>query len=100
MRLTLWRWVLPAKTARVLAHLDDGTPCITSSTYGKGQTLFIGSFLSFVGRSNNQFFLSLLDWAKVSRPFKTSQDGVNPDTDRKSTRLNSSHLGISDAVFC
>jgi beta-galactosidase len=72
--------VLPAKTARVLAHLDDGTPCITSSTYGKGQTLFIGSFLSFVGRSNNQFFLSLLDWAKVSRPFKTSQDGVNPDT--------------------
>src|SRR5438045_7591732 len=35
------------------------------------------------------------------------QDGVNRDeelrsivTDRKSTRLNSSHLGISYAVFC
>src|ERR1039457_7307222 len=26
--------------------------------------------------------------------------GANPDTDRKSTRLNSSHLVISYAVFC
>ena len=72
--------ILPAKTARVLAHLDDGTPGVTTSTYGKGQTLFIGSFLNFTGRSNNQFLLGLLDWAKVSRPFKTSQDGLDPDT--------------------
>src|SRR5262245_65131332 len=27
-------------------------------------------------------------------------DGRGPDGDRKSTRLNSSHLGISYAVFC
>src|SRR5262245_65302047 len=27
-------------------------------------------------------------------------DGVVPQLDRKSTRLNSSHLGISYAVFC
>src|ERR1035438_3851292 len=27
-------------------------------------------------------------------------DRADPDTDRKSTRLNSSHLGISYAVFC
>src|SRR5437899_5051812 len=26
--------------------------------------------------------------------------GCNPQSDRKSTRLNSSHLGISYAVFC
>ena len=52
---------------------------MTASTYGKGQTLFIGSFLSFGGNSN-QFLLSLLDWAKVTRPFKTSQDGKDPET--------------------
>src|ERR1035438_10817054 len=32
---------------------------------------------------------------------KPTQHGTNQrDTDRKSTRLNSSHLGISYAVFC
>src|ERR1035438_10561273 len=34
--------------------------------------------------------------ARTSYPGTTSC----PDTDRKSTRLNSSHLGISYAVFC
>ena len=32
---------LPNSQARVLATLEDGTPAITSSTYGKGQTFFI-----------------------------------------------------------
>jgi len=72
--------LLPSKTARVLAHLEDGTPGMTASTYGKGQTLYIGSFLSFSGNSGNQLLLGLLDWAKVTRPFKTSQDGKDPET--------------------
>lgn len=72
--------LLPGQTARVLAHLDDGAPGMTALTYGKGQTLFIGSFLSFSGAGNRTFLLSLLDWAKVSRPFKTSQDGLDPET--------------------
>ena len=76
--------VLPNHNAKVLAHLEDQTPVVTSSTYGKGQTLFIGSFLGLANqptyRNNNQFLLSLLDWANVSRPFKTSQDGVDPET--------------------
>src|SRR5262245_29560706 len=29
-----------------------------------------------------------------------NEDGISPGIDRKSTRLNSSHLGISYAVFC
>src|SRR5437868_11971280 len=29
-----------------------------------------------------------------------SQDGLTPPRDRKSTRLNSSHVSISYAVFC
>src|ERR1039458_10402376 len=34
----------------------------------------------------------------LSRPFRRLPHGE--DADRKSTRLNSSHLGISYAVFC
>src|ERR1039458_3061134 len=49
----------------------------------------------------------LIDWA--IRAYPTRSDGWQPDEgcrgpcpcgDRKSTRLNSSHLGISYAVFC
>jgi beta-galactosidase len=76
--------LLPKSTARVLAHLDDGTPVITSSTYGKGQTFFIGSFLGLANqpsnKANNQVLLGLLDWAKVQRPFTTSLDGADPQT--------------------
>src|SRR5258705_9386557 len=38
----------------------------------------------------------------VARQRATERDGVKTDgtIDRKSTRLNSSHLGISYAVFC
>src|SRR5262245_65227683 len=41
--------------------------------------------------------LAGVDPSKVEMP-KT--DTVNASRDRKSTRLNSSHLGISYAVFC
>src|SRR5258705_12066835 len=39
------------------------------------------------------------DISPIVSPFVGS-DPMNGDTDRKSTRLNSSHLGISYAVFC
>src|SRR5438045_4791512 len=35
-----------------------------------------------------------------SRPPHSIRSNVSPAVDRKSTRLNSSHLGISYAVFC
>src|ERR1039458_10726395 len=52
--------------------------------------------------------LSLHDALPISRPRSTrrppscwrSWRAASPATDRKSTRLNSSHLGISYAVFC
>src|ERR1035438_10585468 len=40
--------------------------------------------------------LSLFPWAR----FRKHKAAVKMHTDRKSTRLNSSHLGISYAVFC
>src|SRR5690554_7693245 len=41
------------------------------------------------------FDLTLLDWVKVKEILKTQTS-----LDRKSTRLNSSHVRISYAVFC
>lgn len=66
--------------AQVLASLDDGTPSVVASRYGKGETILIGSFLGLANhpepdQKNNQFLLNLLDWAKVVRPFTTSHDG-------------------------
>src|SRR5262245_64462056 len=54
--------------------------------------------LGFIARE-----LSLDDFADLSgldhsRPFSETATGTRAD--RKSTRLNSSHLGISYAVFC
>ena len=66
--------------AKILASLDDGTPGIVASHYGKGETILIGSFLGLANHpvahpNNNQILLNLLDWAKIVRPFKTSHDG-------------------------
>jgi beta-galactosidase len=76
---------LAGHEVRVLGRLDDGTACLTASTFGKGQTLFLGSFLGLANqttanRNNNQFLLNLLDWARIERPVTTSQDGADPET--------------------
>jgi beta-galactosidase len=76
--------VIPGSSAKVLARLEDGTPAMTTSTYGKGQTLFVGSFLGLASapanRATVQFLLGLLDWSRVQRPFTTSLDGVDAET--------------------
>ncbi len=62
----------------LLARLNDGTPCLVASTYGKGETLYIGTFLDnhpAFDKNNNQFILGLINWAKISRPFTSSHDG-------------------------
>ena len=81
------------KNTKVLARLQDGTACIVSSTYGKGQTMFVGSFLALANsrgslwdqstqrftvqdsanRNTNKFLLGLVKWANVERLFTTSQ---------------------------
>jgi beta-galactosidase GanA len=74
--------VEPLKDSKTqtLALLDDGTPCIVAAEYGRGKTLFIGSFLGLANypasdKNNDQFILGLLDWANVERPFTSSHDG-------------------------
>src|SRR5207253_9964554 len=50
---------------------------------------------------------STSSWTRASAPSRASRgsprpcsSGTRPTTDRKSTRLNSSHVAISYAVFC
>jgi len=64
---------------QILASLADGTLCMVASHYGKGETLFIGSFLGLANhpspdQNNNQFLFNLLEWAKIVRPFTSSHD--------------------------
>jgi beta-galactosidase len=82
--------VLPDADVEVLATFDDKSPAITTSSFGKGHTIFIGSFLanriqsSYQGTAkvdpeftedNDDFLLGLLDWANIQRPYTTSHDG-------------------------
>ena len=82
-----------SKNTRVLAKLDDGTPCIVASDYGKGHTMFAGSFLAMANsrgsqwdqstqritvqdaanRNINKFLIGLTEWANVVSPFTSSQ---------------------------
>ena len=83
------------KSVKVLATLEDNTPCIVTATYGKGQTMYVGSFLALANSSGslwdqstqrltvqapankntNEFILGLVNWAKIKRPFDVIQYG-------------------------
>jgi len=70
---------LKGRETQILASLDDGTPCMVASQYGKGKTLFVGSFLGLANHpssneNNDRFILGLLDWAEITRPFTSSHD--------------------------
>src|SRR5699024_12211839 len=71
----------------------------------------LGDYLLFSGKSQRLHQLDLLqpllksEVTSLSQNFQLNQDAVEPIlgvnlTDRKSTRLNSSHVSISYAVFC
>src|SRR5690625_6139544 len=50
---------------------------------------------------NNLFLANLDAWNELPEKDRTAvQEAVNEVTDRKSTRLNSSHVATSYAVFC
>jgi beta-galactosidase len=68
--------------AHVLAAFEDGTPAITSTPYGKGEALYIGSFLGLARqrfphsiKNDDHLLHNLLQWAEVKLPFTTP--GVN-----------------------
>src|SRR5690554_38963 len=72
--------LLENSNAKVLATTSEGDPAIISSPYSKGEAILAGTYLGMANFSkivpnNNKFFLNLLNWAKIERPFTTSEDG-------------------------
>lgn len=66
-----------SSNARVVAQFDDGTAAAVMSTYGKGRTLMLGSYVSAAAQSTptpeaERFFAALLEWAGVMRPIRVS----------------------------
>src|SRR2546426_4090291 len=59
-----------------------------------------GSKLAFVSDRGDHAFVAVYDVATKTLRFLDPSVDSDADPDRKSTRLNSSHLVISYAVFC
>jgi beta-galactosidase len=64
-------------SARVVARFADGAPAAVMSTFGKGKTLMLGSYVSAAAQSSptpeaERFFAGLLAWAGVELPIRTS----------------------------
>src|SRR5205807_8814843 len=87
-------------TRRSSDLISEGTPAIPSGTIRSSQfgRLFLHNPL--LARMNHLIFLLLMLQFLNSASFPFFADIQKPEQDRKSTRLNSSHLVISYAVFC
>ena len=62
---------------QVVAAFEDGSPAMAASTYGKGKTLYLGSYLGLAYERTKDaqlehFFEGLLDWAGIDRPVSAS----------------------------
>jgi beta-galactosidase len=65
-------------SARVIAHFENGEPAIVASTYGKGKSITVGSFLGALYEAERdpnvaKFLDGLMDWAGVSRPVEVNR---------------------------
>src|SRR5690606_41529334 len=89
--------------------LHDALPIYLSPASGESPTISIfryaSSSISHCGRSRysriGSWIFSLTVSEENSAPcWKSTPRRVSSATDRKSTRLNSSHVKISYAVFC
>lgn len=72
--------LLRKKGIKVLATNDQGQPAVVCTQYGKGESMLVGTYMGMANfqefnPSNDQFFVNLLNWAKIERPFITSLDG-------------------------
>jgi beta-galactosidase len=71
---------LGSGSVEILAATEMGQPVIVSTHYGNGEAMLAGSYLGManfpdVEPNNDKFFINLLHWAKIERPFTTSLDG-------------------------
>ena len=71
----------PLGSAHVLARFADGQPAIVSNSWGKGEAIFIGSFVALgyyqqTSQSAKQLFLSLAHAAGVSDEIRVTGAGT------------------------
>lgn len=76
--------LLKNSNTRVLATTGQGQPAIVSTRYGKGESMLVGTYMGMANfqkfnPDNDRFFVNLLSWAKIKRPFTTSVDGRTSD---------------------
>ncbi|SFS45446.1 beta-galactosidase [Porphyromonadaceae bacterium NLAE-zl-C104] len=72
--------LLDNSDAKILASTGQGQPTIVSNRYGKGESMLVGTYMgmanfSKINPDNDKFFVNLLNWAKIERPFTTTLDG-------------------------
>ncbi|MPM53119.1 Beta-galactosidase BgaB [bioreactor metagenome] len=76
--------LLKNSNTQVLATTGQGQPAIVSARYGKGESMLVGTYMGMANfqkfnPDNDRFFVNLLSWAKIKRPFTTSVDGRTSD---------------------
>jgi hypothetical protein len=67
--------------AKVVARFEDGAPAAVLSSFGKGRTLMLGSYVSASAQSTptleaERFFRGLLQWAAVQFPVSVTGSPV------------------------
>jgi beta-galactosidase len=70
-----------SSSARVVAQFADGAPAAVMSTFGKGKTLMLGSYVSAAAQSSpapeaERFFAGLLEWAGVRLTIRTTGSAI------------------------
>src|SRR3989454_8085790 len=98
-----------SKEVQQLCYLTKGLVLVTGPT-GSGKSTTLCALVDLVNRTRTDHIITIEDPIEFVHENKKCvitqrQVGVHTDTfkralDRKSTRLNSSHLVISYAVFC
>ncbi|HOB74075.1 MAG TPA: beta-galactosidase [Phycisphaerae bacterium] len=71
--------LLPGSQARVLAKLEDGSPVVVESSYGRGRTMIVGSFLGLAAQKTRDAgtlagIRKLVGWAGIEPPARVNEE--------------------------
>src|SRR5690625_5795103 len=81
--------------------LEEGYEVYISSPYGERIDYLTSMGCHYIETKINRHGTNIIEDLRLLRTYKRIMKDVSPDVvDRKSTRLNSSHVAISYAVFC
>ncbi|MGH9535390.1 MAG: beta-galactosidase [Terriglobales bacterium] len=74
---------LKVTRGQVLARFADGQPAVVASGYGRGKTLFIGSFLGLAAEQStapdaDRAIQAMARWAGISAPVRVTGAGASP----------------------